>query len=113
VPMSLDRDAGDRSLDRSSRIWGCSMMPHRCSAMARRSPVWACCSPLPALAESGLLRISRKLYGEIGPAFYGLRTSLLMLLLMALLRIQRPEASQGARPGCLGPAARTGSVPRK
>jgi hypothetical protein len=38
-----------------------------------------------------LFRISRKLYGEIGPAFYGLRTTLLTLLLMALLRIKRPE----------------------
>ena len=27
---------------------------------------------LPCLVESGLFRISRKLYGEIGPAFYGL-----------------------------------------
>src|SRR5271165_7356251 len=46
---------------------------------------------LPCLVESGLFRISRKLYGEIGPAFYGLRTTLLTLLLMALLRIKRPE----------------------
>jgi hypothetical protein len=39
------------------------------------------------LVESGLLQISRKLYGDIGPAFYDLRTTLLTLLLMALLRI--------------------------
>jgi hypothetical protein len=32
---------------------------------------------LPYVVESGLFRISRKLYGEIGPAFYGLRTTLL------------------------------------
>ena len=35
--------------------------------------------------------LGRKLYGEIGPAFYGLHTTLLTLLLMALLRIKRPE----------------------
>ena len=46
---------------------------------------------IPCLVESGLFRISRKLYGEIGPAFYGLRTTLLTLLLVALLRIKRPE----------------------
>jgi hypothetical protein len=57
---------------------------------------------LPALVESGLLRISRKLYGEIGPAFYGLRTSLLTLLLMALLRIQRPEHLKEQDPAALG-----------
>jgi len=48
------------------------------------------------------LRISRKLYGEIGPAFYGLRTSLLTLLLMALLRIQRPEHLKEQDPAALG-----------
>jgi hypothetical protein len=47
------------------------------------------------LIESGLFRISRKLYGEIGPAFYGLPTTLLTLLLMALLRIKRPEHLSG------------------
>jgi hypothetical protein len=31
-------------------------------------------------------------YGSLEPAFYGLRTSLLTLLLMALWRIKRPEA---------------------
>ena len=57
---------------------------------------------IPALVESGLLRISRKLYGEIGPAFYGLRTSLLTLLLMTLLRIQRPEHLKEQDPATLG-----------
>jgi hypothetical protein len=33
--------------------------------------------------EGGLFQISRKLYGENGPAFYGLRTTLLTLVLMA------------------------------
>ena len=32
---------------------------------------------LPCLVESGLFRIGRKLYGELGPAFYGMRTTLL------------------------------------
>jgi hypothetical protein len=53
------------------------------------------------LVESGLFRISRKLYGEIGPAFYGLRTTLLTFLLMALLRIKRP-AVDPRRVDCLG-----------
>jgi hypothetical protein len=56
---------------------------------------------LPVLAESGLFRISRKLYGEIGPAFYGLRTTLLTLL-MALLRIKRPEHLKERDPAAVG-----------
>jgi hypothetical protein len=51
---------------------------------------------------TGMFRISRKLYGEIGPAFYGLRTSLLTLLLMALLRIKRPEHLKERDPAALG-----------
>src|SRR5258708_15074679 len=57
---------------------------------------------LPCLVESGLFRISRKLYGEIGPAFYGLRTTLLTLLLMALLRIKRPEHLKERDPAAFG-----------
>jgi hypothetical protein len=48
-------------------------------------------SALPCLVMSGLIEISRKLYCEIGPAFYGLRATLLTLLLMVLRRIKRPE----------------------
>ncbi|OAF09275.1 hypothetical protein AYJ54_13495 [Bradyrhizobium centrolobii] len=57
---------------------------------------------LPCLVESGLFRISRKLFGEIGPAFYGLRTTLLTLLLMALLRIKRPEHLKEKDPAAFG-----------
>ena len=54
------------------------------------------------MIESGLLQISRKLYGEIGPAFYGLRTTLLTLLFMALLRIKRPEHLKECDPAAFG-----------
>lgn len=57
---------------------------------------------LPALVASGLFGIAGRLYGGIGPAFYGLRTTLLVLLLMALWRIQRPEALKEHDPRALG-----------
>ncbi|MCP4204528.1 MAG: hypothetical protein GY769_21680, partial [bacterium] len=41
-------------------------------------------------------------YGSIGPAFYGLRTILVTLLLMALLRIKRPEGLKECSPKELG-----------
>jgi hypothetical protein len=41
-------------------------------------------------------------YGSIGPAFYGLRTTFIALLLMALLRIKRPEALKEHSPDDLG-----------
>jgi prepilin-type processing-associated H-X9-DG protein len=57
---------------------------------------------LPALVESGIFTIARKIYGSIGPAFYGLRTTFITLLLMALLRIKRPEALKEHSPEDLG-----------
>src|SRR6266702_5155978 len=57
---------------------------------------------LPALVQSGVFECAKKIYGSIGPAFYGLRTSLLTLLLMALWRIKRPEALKEHCPADLG-----------
>jgi DNA-binding CsgD family transcriptional regulator len=57
---------------------------------------------VPALEESGIFECAQKIYGSLGPAFYGLRTSLLTLLLMALWRIKRPEALKEHSPTELG-----------
>jgi len=37
---------------------------------------------------SGELALAREIYGSTGPAFCGLRTTLVTLLLMALLRVK-------------------------
>lgn len=57
---------------------------------------------IPALVRSGVFRCAQTTYGSIGPAFYGLRTSLLTLLLMALWRIKRPEGLKEYSPEDLG-----------
>src|SRR2546425_11649924 len=57
---------------------------------------------LPVLIASGVFKCAQKIYGSLGPAFYGLRTSLLTLLLMALWRIKRPEALKEYSPADLG-----------
>jgi transposase len=102
VPLSLDRDATDRSFDRQLAYLGLldDAAPLFCDGS--QLPGVGVLLAIPALMESGLLRISRKLYGEIGPAFYGLRTTLLTLLLMALLRIQRPEHLKEQDPAAFG-----------
>jgi len=102
VPMSLDRDASDRSLDRQLAHLGLLDDAAPIFRDGSQVPGVGVLLAIPALVESGLLRISRKLYGEIGPAFYGLRTSLLTLLLMALLRIQRPEQLKEQDPAAFG-----------
>ena len=57
---------------------------------------------LPALIESGIFTTARKIYGNLGASFYGLRTIMLSLLLMALLRIKRPESLKEYSPVDLG-----------
>jgi len=102
VPMSLDVDAADRSVD---RLLAC------CGLLDDAAPVFAPARGLagagvllaiPALLDSGIFVLARKLYGQIGPAFYGLRTTVLSLLLMALLRIKRPEHLKERDPAGLG-----------
>lgn len=57
---------------------------------------------VPPLVQSGVFDCAQKIYGSLGPAFYGLRTSLLTLLLMALWRIKRPEGLKEHSPAALG-----------
>lgn len=57
---------------------------------------------VPVLIASGLFEIAPKVYGSIGPAFYGLRTSLVAFLLMALLRVKRAENLKEVAPQELG-----------
>ncbi len=57
---------------------------------------------LPALLTLGLLDAGAQTYGALKKGFYGLRATLLLLALMALLRIRTPEQLQGQPPGELG-----------
>src|SRR5204862_6817945 len=57
---------------------------------------------LSPLVRSGVFECAQEIYGSLGPGFYGLRTSLLTLLLMALWRIKRPEALKEHSPQDLG-----------
>jgi transposase len=102
VPMSLDHDASDRSFDRQLAYLGLLDDAAPLFREGAAVPGAGVLCALPCLVASGLLRISHKLYGDVGPAFYGLRTTLLTLLLMALLRIKRPEHLKERDPAAFG-----------
>src|ERR1700756_3349233 len=102
VPMSLDSAADDRTFDRQLAHLGLLADAAPLFREGSSVPGVGVLLALPCLVESGLFRISRKLFGEIGPAFYGLRTTLLTLLLMALLRIKRPEHLKEKDPAAFG-----------
>jgi len=99
---SLDTDPTDRCLDRLMARLGLldDALPlfGSVSALPRAGVLLA----VPALVQSGIFECAQKVYGSIGPAFYGLRTSVLTLLLMALWRIKRPEALKEHSPAALG-----------
>jgi transposase len=102
VPMSLDVDPFDRRFDRLLACFGLLDDAAPVFADTTRVPGVGVLFAVPLLLHSGILGIARKLYGEIGPAFYGLRTILLTLLLMALLRVKRSEGLKERDPAALG-----------
>ena len=57
---------------------------------------------LPAMLKLGLLEVGEEVYGSLRNGFYGLRSTLLCLGFMALLRIRNPERMQFEAPGELG-----------
>jgi hypothetical protein len=98
----MDTDPADRRVDRLMAYMGFidDAAPLFCSAT--HVPGAGVLLALPALVGSGVFHCAREIYGSIGPAFYGLRTSVLALLLMALLRIKRPEGLKEHPPENLG-----------
>jgi transposase len=99
---SLDRTALDRSMDRLLAAMGLLDDALPVFALARNLPRAGVLVTIPALLASGLLSTAEKIYGNLGPAFYGLRTTLVAYVLLALLRIPRPEALKEYSPGELG-----------
>jgi transposase len=101
-PASYDPDPLDRSMDRLLAALGliedaAPLFAHA-DSLARAGVLLA----IPSLVTSGVLSIAHKIYGSIGPAFYGLRTTLVAYILLALLRIPRPETLKEFAPGDLG-----------
>lgn len=102
VPGSCDSDPRNRIVDRSLASIGLLSDAAPMFADAKGVEGAGVLFALPALIQSGVFRVAAKLYGDIGPAFYGLRTTFLVLLFMALWRIKRPENLKETDPASLG-----------
>lgn len=99
---SLDIDPANRALDRllarMGKIDDAQPLFNPGKRIARAGVLLA----VPALVQSGIFSAAQEIYGSIGPSFYGLRTTMLSLLLLALLRIKRPEGLKEYVPADLG-----------
>ena len=84
LPLSLDSDPADRRFDRLLAYLGLLDDAAPLFRSGASIPRAGALLALPALIESGALDCARRVYGTIGPAFYGLRTTIVALLLMAL-----------------------------
>jgi hypothetical protein len=100
--FTLDHDpcdrAGDRCLARLGLLDDAAPLFADHAELPRAGVLLA----IPALLAHGGLAVFQRLYGSIGPAFYGLRTTVLSLVLLALLRIKRPENIKEFSPEQLG-----------
>jgi len=100
--ISFDRNPADRSFDRLMAYLGLLSDAAPLFQSAARVPHAGVLLAIPAIAQSGVIDCAKNIYGSIGPAFYGLRTTVVALLLMALLRIKRPENLKEHPPVDLG-----------
>lgn len=102
LEFSADRDPADRWFDRLLAKLGLINDAAPLFRAGERVPGAGVLLALPAIGQSGVVEIARDVYGAIGPAFYGLRTTIVTLVFLALLRIQRPEALKEHAPPELG-----------
>lgn len=102
VPTSLDRDPLNRSMERLLAAMGVLEDAAPLFARAPCVPRAGVLLAIPSLVGTGVLSIARTIYRSIGPAFYGLRTTLVAYVLVALLRVPRPEALKEYAPADLG-----------
>jgi transposase len=98
----FDQNPLDRFLDRLLAALGKLDDAQPLFAPAQNLPRAGVLLAIPALVASGLLPAAEKIYGSLHPSFYGLRTTLVAYVLLALLRVRRPEALKEYPPGELG-----------
>ena len=99
---SLDNDPLDRSMDRLLAQQGKLHDASPWFVAASDVPMAGVLLALPLLVLSGVFDVAHRVYGSMGSAFYGPRTTILASLLFALLRIKRAENLKEYSPSILG-----------
>ena len=102
VAISADLDPTDRCADRLLARLGLLQDAPPVFGSGKDIPRAGVLLALPALVQTQVFACAQQVYHHLGAAFYGLRTSLLTLLLMGLWRIKRPEGLKEHSPQSLG-----------
>ena len=102
LTASMDRDPSDRRFDRLMAYLGLLDDAAPLFRPGTSIPGAGVLLAMPALVASDVIHCAHEVYGSIGPAFFGLRTTIVALVLMALLRIKRPEGLKERPPDALG-----------
>jgi len=100
--FTIDCDPADRSGDRALARQGVLQDAAPLFDDHQELPRAGVLLAVPVLQGHGGLEVFARLYASLGPAFYGLRTTVLSLILLALLRIKRPENLKEYSPEQLG-----------
>jgi transposase len=100
--LTLDSDPTDRQGDRLLARQGLLADAVPLFAPAEHLPRVGVLLAVPLLVKHGVLSVFQEVYGSLHPSFYGLRTLVLTLHVMALLRIKRPENLKEYAPDDLG-----------
>lgn len=102
TPFTLDSDPSNRQGDRFLARQGLLADAVPLFRPAEHLPRAGVLLAVPVLVEHGVLSVFQEVYGSLHPSFYGLRTLVLTLHVMALLRIKRPENLKEYAPDDLG-----------
>jgi transposase len=98
IPFTSDTDPANRQMDRFFAHMGLLDDAAPLFRDGTAIPGAGVLLAVPDLVATGVLGAAKQVWGSIGPAFYGLRTTVMVMLLMALLRVKRPEALKERSP---------------
>lgn len=102
LERSWDVDPSNRTIDRLRASQGALLDAPPLFASGRNLPFLGVLLAIPFLVQSGVLDAARQLYPRPRAAFFGLRTTLLVVILLSLLRLKRPEHLKEYSPAELG-----------
>jgi transposase len=100
--FTLDHDPSNRQGDRFLARQGLLADAVPLFADAEHLPRAGVLLAVPVLIDHQVLPVFEQVYESLHPSFYGLRTLVVTLILMALLRIKRPENLKEYAPDDLG-----------